>query len=224
MDSRTIYVEQMPPLADLQWVHSIFSEFGAIAYVSLPKFRGQSRNKGFAFVEFQDVDSAIKAVEVYPISSYWIVLKNNPFFSSTSMILLDLFCGWPRFTFVTDYPTIFWVFLLYLGVKTANYHLLLPSYWSIKCLSEKRIYVDLASFHFIIYQRNSFDHVFSQNVNLIIGFCMDLLLILIIMNWDGLFWQSYTATSLYSNLEADPSRLCSIQAFKTEYANLKKYM
>ena len=65
IDNCTIYVEGIPQAATIEWVTSTFMEFGNIAYVSLPKYRDGSRNKGFAFVEFIDEESAIRAVEVF---------------------------------------------------------------------------------------------------------------------------------------------------------------
>lgn len=56
--------ERLPPHASIEWITSIFSEYGTVAYVSLPKFKDATRIKGFAFVEFCDSDSAAKALKV----------------------------------------------------------------------------------------------------------------------------------------------------------------
>lgn len=56
--------ERLPPHASIEWITSIFSEYGVVAYVSLPKFKDATRIKGFAFVEFCDPESAAKAVTV----------------------------------------------------------------------------------------------------------------------------------------------------------------
>lgn len=56
--------ERLPSHASIEWITSIFSEYGVVAYVSLPKFKDATRIKGFAFVEFCDPESAAKAVKV----------------------------------------------------------------------------------------------------------------------------------------------------------------
>ena len=61
--------EQLPSHARHEWVSQIFSTFGTVAYVSLPKFKDQIRIKGFAFVEFTKAESAIKAVQVIPLKT-----------------------------------------------------------------------------------------------------------------------------------------------------------
>ncbi len=65
--------EQLPPHATIEWITNIFSEFGGVAYVSLPKYRDGVRIKGFAFVEFSDSESATKAVKV---GLFFICLQN----------------------------------------------------------------------------------------------------------------------------------------------------
>lgn len=65
VDACTIYIEQIPPDADHDWLTEIFTVFGPVDYVSIPKFKNSSKNKGFAFVEFQDKQSASKALEAF---------------------------------------------------------------------------------------------------------------------------------------------------------------
>ncbi|XP_046445689.1 la-related protein 7-like [Daphnia pulex] len=78
VDLCTVYVERLPPHASIEWITSIFSEYGVVAYVSLPKFKDATRIKGFAFVEFCDSESAAKAVTEYAASSEYHLLTEDP--------------------------------------------------------------------------------------------------------------------------------------------------
>lgn len=78
VDLCTLYVENLPPHATIEWITSIFSEYGDVAYVSLPKFKDASRIKGFAFVEFSDPESASKAAQAYAASSAYRLLSEDP--------------------------------------------------------------------------------------------------------------------------------------------------
>nr|CAH0106154.1 unnamed protein product [Daphnia galeata] len=78
VDLCTVYVERLPPHASIEWITSIFSEYGTVAYVSLPKFKDATRIKGFAFVEFCDSDSAAKALKAYAASSEYQLLTEDP--------------------------------------------------------------------------------------------------------------------------------------------------
>jgi La-related protein 7 len=42
----------------------VFSAYGKVAYVSLPKYRTSGKIKGFAFVEFDTPEEANKTLEV----------------------------------------------------------------------------------------------------------------------------------------------------------------
>lgn len=55
--------EQLPLKADHDWVKSTFDKYGNVAYVSLPKFKSGTI-KRFAFVEFENEESANKVLEV----------------------------------------------------------------------------------------------------------------------------------------------------------------
>ncbi|XP_060862609.1 la-related protein 7 [Metopolophium dirhodum] len=60
----TVYVEQLPPKADHDWIKSMFEKYGSVAYISLPKFKSGTI-KRFAFIEFDDEESAIKVLKEY---------------------------------------------------------------------------------------------------------------------------------------------------------------
>ncbi|KAK3089209.1 hypothetical protein FSP39_001758 [Pinctada imbricata] len=62
-DERTVYVECLPHKTNHEWISTLFSSCGKVTYVSLPKYRSTGDRKGFAFVEFEDVESARKACE-----------------------------------------------------------------------------------------------------------------------------------------------------------------
>lgn len=64
-DDCIIYVEQLPPDANHDWVSGIFSAYGKVDYVSIPKFKNKPVNKGFAFVEFDTPEAAKKALEAF---------------------------------------------------------------------------------------------------------------------------------------------------------------
>lgn len=63
VDECTVYVESLKPDADHDWLKSVFSEFGNVVYVSIPKYKQNKVNKGFAFVEFETCKEAANALE-----------------------------------------------------------------------------------------------------------------------------------------------------------------
>ena len=56
-----VYVENIPSTSNHDTLKEIFSRFGNVEYVSLPKFKTTGDIKGFAFVEFADEESARRA-------------------------------------------------------------------------------------------------------------------------------------------------------------------
>eukprot|EP00667_Euglena_gracilis_P005354 EG_transcript_5392 len=59
---RTVYVEGLPPDATHDSVQALFQQCGEVTYVQLPKHREDDTLKGFAFVEFAEVEQARQAV------------------------------------------------------------------------------------------------------------------------------------------------------------------
>ncbi|CAL1543264.1 unnamed protein product [Lymnaea stagnalis] len=68
IDSKTVYVEDLPPHANHAWVRNIFSKCGCVVYISLPVYKTTKQIKEFAFVEFETAEEAAKACQ----------LLNNP--------------------------------------------------------------------------------------------------------------------------------------------------
>lgn len=64
VDECTIYVQNLPLDADHDWLISIFSKYGLVDYVSIPRYRSNKKIKGFAFVEFDAPVSAKKCIKV----------------------------------------------------------------------------------------------------------------------------------------------------------------
>lgn len=63
VDDCTLYVERLKSDATHEWVTSIFSEFGEVVYVSIPKYRQNGIIKGFAFVEFENEEGCNAALQ-----------------------------------------------------------------------------------------------------------------------------------------------------------------
>ena len=47
-----------------EWLKRQFSPCGNVVYISIPKFKSTEDTKGFAFIEFETVEQAQKAVQV----------------------------------------------------------------------------------------------------------------------------------------------------------------
>ena len=63
-DECTVYVQRLPPEADHDWVSKIFTQYGPIDYISIPKYKNKAI-KGFAFVEYKTAEDAQKCIKVY---------------------------------------------------------------------------------------------------------------------------------------------------------------
>lgn len=44
-DVRTVYVESIPVTGSREWLEKVFSDFGHVAYISLPKFKNSQKIK-----------------------------------------------------------------------------------------------------------------------------------------------------------------------------------
>lgn len=64
-DSRTVYVESIPGTASREWLERVFSDYGHVAYISLPKFKNSQKIKGFAFIEFNKPEDAQKCISTF---------------------------------------------------------------------------------------------------------------------------------------------------------------
>lgn len=64
VDECTVYVQNLPSDADHDWLISIFSKYGPVAYVSIPRYKSNRKIKGFAFIEFDTPTSADKCLKV----------------------------------------------------------------------------------------------------------------------------------------------------------------
>ncbi|KAB0792205.1 hypothetical protein PPYR_14164 [Photinus pyralis] len=65
VDECTIYVERLKSDATHEWLTAIFSEFGKVTYVSIPKYYHSNIIKGFAFVEFETEESTNAALAFF---------------------------------------------------------------------------------------------------------------------------------------------------------------
>ncbi|KAJ8974616.1 hypothetical protein NQ317_019361 [Molorchus minor] len=61
----TIYVENINGDANHDWLKQVFSDFGNVVYVSIPKYKQNKGNKGFAFIEFETEKEAQNALAYF---------------------------------------------------------------------------------------------------------------------------------------------------------------
>nr|XP_033338486.1 la-related protein 7 [Megalopta genalis]XP_033338487.1 la-related protein 7 [Megalopta genalis]XP_033338488.1 la-related protein 7 [Megalopta genalis] len=64
-DECTVYVQNLPPDADHEMLSGIFSAYGTVEYVSVPRYKQTKKIKGFAFVEFDTPESATKCLKAF---------------------------------------------------------------------------------------------------------------------------------------------------------------
>ncbi|KAK2579111.1 hypothetical protein KPH14_001282 [Odynerus spinipes] len=61
----TVYVQNLPPDANHDWLSSTFSQYGNVTYVSIPHYKNNKKIKGFAFVEFDTPEEAKKCIKAF---------------------------------------------------------------------------------------------------------------------------------------------------------------
>ncbi|XP_068632983.1 la-related protein 7-like [Battus philenor] len=64
-DARTVYVESIPVKATQEWLEKVFSDYGHVAYISLPKFKNSQKIKGFGFIEYSKPQEAQKCINAF---------------------------------------------------------------------------------------------------------------------------------------------------------------
>ncbi|XP_015432666.1 PREDICTED: la-related protein 7 [Dufourea novaeangliae] len=64
-DECTVYVQNLPPDADHEMLSTMFSQYGVVDYVSVPRYKQTKKIKGFAFVEFDTPESANKCLQAF---------------------------------------------------------------------------------------------------------------------------------------------------------------
>ncbi|XP_032679420.1 la-related protein 7 [Odontomachus brunneus] len=64
-DECTVYVQNLPPDSDHDWLISAFSKYGTVVYVSIPRYKSNKKIKGFAFVEFDTPMGAKQCIKAF---------------------------------------------------------------------------------------------------------------------------------------------------------------
>lgn len=70
--------EALPTTATHESVRKIFEAYGPVAYVSLPKFRTSQQIKEFAFVEFENRSSVLKAINAFKDFGGILNMESDP--------------------------------------------------------------------------------------------------------------------------------------------------
>lgn len=65
IDECTLYVEQIPINSTHESISAVFARFGKVNYVSLPRYKKSRQIKQFGFVEFDDKESIMKAINCF---------------------------------------------------------------------------------------------------------------------------------------------------------------
>lgn len=77
-DDCTIYVQRLPLDVDHEMITKLFSDYGPIAYISIPRFKANKKVKGFAFVEFKNVKDANKCLQDFRDKGFELPLHTAP--------------------------------------------------------------------------------------------------------------------------------------------------
>lgn len=78
VDFCTIYVENIKADANHESLSQIFSDFGNVVYVSIPKYKHNKANKGFAFIEYENEEQANEAISFFESIGCKIPAQKNP--------------------------------------------------------------------------------------------------------------------------------------------------
>lgn len=78
VDFCTIYVENIKADANHESLSQIFSDFGNVVYVSIPKYKHNKANKGFAFIEYEKEEQASEAISFFESIGCKIPAQKNP--------------------------------------------------------------------------------------------------------------------------------------------------
>lgn len=65
VDECTIYVQNLPSDTDHETLITVFSQYGKVAYVSVPRYKSNKKIKGFAFVEFETPEEVERCLECF---------------------------------------------------------------------------------------------------------------------------------------------------------------
>ncbi|XP_011499441.1 PREDICTED: la-related protein 7 [Ceratosolen solmsi marchali] len=78
IDECTVYIQRLPSDADHEWLTTLFSEYGPVAYVSIPKFKYNHKIKGFAFIEFETPEAAEKCLKAFRAKGCELPSQTSP--------------------------------------------------------------------------------------------------------------------------------------------------
>lgn len=78
VDQCTVYVQNLPPDADHDWLIFTFSKFGSVEYVSIPRYKSNRKIKGFAFIEFDTPNSAQECIKAFQKKGYVLPYNTAP--------------------------------------------------------------------------------------------------------------------------------------------------
>lgn len=78
VDECTIYVQNLPFDADHETLITVFSHYGKVVYVSVPRYKSNKKIKGFAFVEFDTPQEAQKCLECFQSKGCVLPLHTSP--------------------------------------------------------------------------------------------------------------------------------------------------